>query len=223
MVQTCTCLPAACARRTRPGVAITHRPCRCGTCSAATRPRVSRSASRPLGSSRKAATSSGCAEVGDARAGQPPERVEAPGRERPDQHPVLDTALADERRQGRHGAVRLQVDVEAGQREGVEELGERRHPFPTADQRLPDLRAGEPRDGAAPVADPVEDQVVERQQRAVAGDVDVGLEVAVAQRRGVPEGRHRVLQALELGVVGAAAVGEGQHRRSWGLPGSSSR
>ena len=37
------------------------------------------------------------------------------------------------------------------------------------------------------VGDPVEDRVVEGEQDAVAGHVDVGLEVAVAEVDGVPE------------------------------------
>ena len=62
------------------------------------------------------------------------------------------------------------------------------------------------------VGDPVEHGVVEGEQHAVAGDVDVGLEVAVAEGDRVLERRQGVLEPLDLGVVGAAAVGEGQHR-----------
>ena len=64
-------------------------------------------------------------------------------------------------------------------------------------------------DLAGGVGDPVQDLVVEGQQDPVGGEVHVGLEVAVAQLDGVLEGRQGVLQPLDLGVVGPAAVGEG--------------
>jgi hypothetical protein len=57
---------------------------------------------------------------------------------------------------------------------------------------------------------------VEGQQHPVTGDVHVGLEVGVAQLDGVLEGRQGVLQALDLGVVGTAAVREGQHQPGTG-------
>ena len=62
------------------------------------------------------------------------------------------------------------------------------------------------------VGDPVEHRVVEGQQHAVAGGVHVGLEVAVAERDGVPEGVQRVLGAGDLGVQRTAAVGHRDHR-----------
>ena len=62
------------------------------------------------------------------------------------------------------------------------------------------------------VGDPVERLVVEGEQHAVTGGVDVGLEVAVAERDGVPEGVQRVLDAGDLRVQGAAAVGHRDHR-----------
>ena len=52
---------------------------------------------------------------------------------------------------------------------------------------------------------------MEGEQHAVAGHVHVGLEVVVAQRDRVLERRQGVLQARDLGVVGAAAVGEREH------------
>ena len=93
----------------------------------------------------------------------------------------------------------------------VEELGQGRHLLAAADQRAAYLLEGELRDRALAVGDPVEDAVVEGEQHAVGGDVDVGLEVVVAQRHRVLERRQGVLEALDLGVVGAAAVGEREH------------
>ncbi len=54
------------------------------------------------------------------------------------------------------------------------------------------------------IGDPVEAIVVERAQHTVGGDVHIGLEVAVAERDGRLEGRHRVLGP----VPGPAPVGE---------------
>ncbi len=51
--------------------------------------------------------------------------------------------------------------------------------------------------------------VVEGTQHAVGGDVDVRLQIAIAERDGCLEGRHRVLGP----VARSAAVGEGQHAR----------
>ena len=89
---------------------------------------------------------------------------------------------------------------------------ERRDPLAPADQRLGHLGPGQLRDRAAPVGDPVQHPVVEGQQHAVTRDVDVGLEVVVAERHGVLERRHGVLEALDLRVVGTAAVRERQDR-----------
>ncbi len=62
MVQTCTCRPAAWARRTNAGVTTTSGPRLCGTCSA-TGPRASSRASRLLGRPRNSAASRGWADV----------------------------------------------------------------------------------------------------------------------------------------------------------------
>ena len=86
----------------------------------------------------------------------------------------------------------------------------RRHPLATTDEGGLHLGVRRLGDVAGAVGDPVQHVVVEGEQDTVAGDVDVGLEVGVAETHGVTEGRHRVLQALDLGVVGTAAVGEGQ-------------
>ena len=67
-------------------------------------------------------------------------------------------------------------------------------------------------DAADTVADPVEQRVMERDEDAVAGQVDVGLEVAVPEGLRVPERGHRVLPADQVGVPCAPAVGERQHR-----------
>ena len=84
-----------------------------------------------------------------------------------------------------------------------------RHVRPSAQQvleqrnRLTTVDLGGPYDGPRqildhPVAvgDPIEHVVVEGEQHAVGGDVDVGLDVAVAERDRVLERRHRVLGDL---------------------------
>jgi hypothetical protein len=104
----------------------------------------------------------------------------------------------------------LDVDVEQGVRERLEQLTEGGDLLPATDPRLADLAEGQVGDGAHPVGHPVEHAVVERQQRAVLRDVDVGLEVGVAELHRVPERGQGVLEPLDLGVVGATPVGEGQ-------------
>ena len=84
------------------------------------------------------------------------------------------------------------------------------------DQRAANLLERQVRDRALLVGDPVQDAVVERQQHPVGGDVDVGLEVVVAQRDGMLERRQGVLQALDLGVVGARLdVRTRARRQAW--------
>lgn len=89
-------------------------------------------------------------------------------------------------------------------------LGEGRHGLAAADQRAAHLGVAQRADLAAVVGDPVEDAVVEREQHAVPRHVHVGLEIVVAEAGGMPEGGQRVLQALDLGMVGTATVREGQ-------------
>ncbi len=110
--------------------------------------------------------------------------------------------------------VGLEVDVEAGAREVLEQVGHH-----AGSARCPPIRAVgrstyvRSRDGAGARGDPVQDVVVEGQQHAVAGEVDVGLEVGVAERHGVLERGEGVLQADQVGVVRAAAVREREHGR----------
>jgi hypothetical protein len=65
---------------------------------------------------------------------------------------------------------------------------------------------GQVGDHAGAVGDAVEDVVVERDHDAVAGRVQVGLQVAVAEADRVLEGVQRVLVADQVRVLGAAAV-----------------
>src|SRR5207302_10552370 len=92
------------------------------------------------------------------------------------------------------------TDAGAAEREGGTAVGAECEP---GIGRL-DLGGGEGCDGAAAIGDPVEVVVVEGEDDAVAAEVQVGLQVAVADgdRRG--EGRHGVLGEL----AGTAAVGE---------------
>ena len=82
------------------------------------------------------------------------------------------------------GTVGLEVDVEAGFGQSVEEFGQRRDVVLARDasRRRPRRRTSS-RDGADAVGDPVEAIVVKGEQHAVTRGVDVSLEVDVAQRR----------------------------------------
>ena len=172
---------------------------------------MSSRASFPLGNSRNAATSHGCAEVGTRPSVNLRNIDEATPRERADQHPALIGSGREEVHQGGHRRLGLEVDVEPGVGEGVEQLGQRRHCLGAADQGARDLGVAELGDRAAQVGDPVEHGVVEGEQHTVAGGVDVRLEVAITQGDRVPERRHGVLEARDVGVMGAAAVRKGQH------------
>ena len=142
MVHTCTCLPAACARRTEPAVATTAAAARgAGPAAPTGRPRVSRSASRALGgSTTNATTSSGRADGGHPAAGAAAGTRAAGG---PTNEPTSTRsqrrARLDEVGERPDRAVGLDVDVEAGVGELVEQLGQRRDLLAAADQRAPHL------------------------------------------------------------------------------------
>ena len=61
-------------------------------------------------------------------------------------------------------------------------------------------------DRAAAVSDTVQTRIVERHQDAVASDVRIGLEIAIAERDGSRERRQRVLR----GLVRPTAMREGK-------------
>ena len=76
----------------------------------------------------------------------------------------------------------------------VQELFDR---FLPADQGLAHLVGGQLRDPSGAVRDPVQHRVVEEEHHPVRGGVYICFEVAVAQVDSSPEGRHRVLQAVQ--------------------------
>ena len=120
-------------------------------------------------------------------------------------------ALLDEapQRLGRAGGLEVDVEVDVGPR--VEHLGEQRHVAAVADLGVRHLGPRQVADPPVRVADPVEDGVVERDQLPVPRDVDVGLEVGVAQADGVAECGHGVLEPQVGCVERPAPVGQG-HR-----------
>ena len=210
-VHTWTGRPAACARRTSPRDAMVSPP-----------PAVRDLQGRHLAAGQQVGEPAARQEPeqhdldgrgggGHPAVGEPPERVEPLAAERAHQDPVPGVAFGHEVRERGDRPVRLQVDVEAGLGELVEELGEGRHLLAATDQRAAYLLEGQVRDRALLVGDPVQDAVVERQQHPVGGDVDVGLQVVVAERDRVLESGEGVLQALDLGVVGTAPVREREH------------
>ena len=222
IVHTCTWTPAACARRTSPRETTSSATAAVGHLQRH-RPPAGEPPGQPgAGGEHEGDHLERVGRGGDPASRAPAERVHPAAGERPDQHPVPRLALLDEPRERLDRALGLEVDVEPRAGEGVEELGQGRHPLAPADQRLLHLGVRRVRDAAGAVGHPVQDGVVEGQQHPVAGDVDVGLEVGVAQLDRVGERRERVLEALDLRVVGAAAVGEGQ-RASGVEVGRSSR
>jgi hypothetical protein len=134
------------------------------------------------------------------------EGLETPLGERADTDPVVGAGAVDQRGQGRRGPRRLEVDVEAGVGQLLEQVGHPRHGVGSGHPHLGELVGAQVRQPAGAVGEPVQPGVVEGQQRAVGGHVHVGLEVAVAQVEGVPEGVQRVLRAQQVGVQGATAV-----------------
>ena len=165
----------------------------------------------------------GCEPVdGDARAGWRPRRpgaepaaqpVQPADAERADADPVVRVVGRDRVGQQVDRRRRLGVDVEPG-------LGERRRTARRAVgigstppiRAVGDLGVRQLGDGADAVGDPVQPRVVEGQQHPVGGGVDVGLQVAVAERDRLGEGVPGVLPVQVGRVGGAAAVGEGGER-----------
>jgi hypothetical protein len=70
----------------------------------------------------------------------------------------------------------------------------------TVDPCLGNRRPGQLGDHADPVGDPVQPVVVEGDHDAIAGRVQVGLQVAVTESYRVLEGAQRVLVADVVGV-----------------------
>ena len=105
---------------------------------------------------------------------------------------------------GSTDASRLGVDVDPTSGQVLEELLEQRDRLGARHPRLATSFQVSSLMSAGAVGDPIESVVVEGDQHAVGGDVDVGLEVAVAEVDGVLECGERVLGC----VARPAAVGE---------------
>ena len=132
-VHTCTCLPAAWARRTRPRLATVSGPPAVRG-SGAPRPTARQPVGQtPAGQSRKAATSRGAAEVGTRPWVRRRNSPQTPSENEPTST-RSQPALLDEGGERGDRALGLEVDVEPGVREGVEQLGQGRHPLAPADE-----------------------------------------------------------------------------------------
>ena len=210
-VQTWTWRPTAWARRTSQREATTRGPRRLGTCRADGAARVTLRAS-PAGRATYAASSPGEAAVGTrGPARRRKRRILRPEKDATSTRSWSVVVVHEPRERG-DGGIRLEVDVEAL-------LGERRHQRGECGHRLAtphaDLRQRgglDARDRAGPVGDALEQGVVEGDEHTVARQVHVRLEVGVAERDGVGEGRRRVLEPDQVGVGRATAVGEREHR-----------
>ena len=197
------------------------RPRRCGTWSASPRPRSSR---RPGAAARTGSARPRPGRTTSRPAGRPARRNARSRRlgERPDARPGRGRRCA---RRGRRAAGTAASDLRSmlkrvrgkcSSRSAIRGIGSRPPIRASAQVDVRQRRRCVP----VLVGDPVEDVVVEGQQHAVAGEVHVGLEVAVAELHGVLERVQGVLQAREVGVVRAAAVRERQHRRPSSRPAS---
>jgi hypothetical protein len=127
--------------------------------------------------------------------------------------------LLDQLHEREHRRRGLEVDVEPAVGELLEQLGHRGDGVQVPDPGRRHLVGGELGEQTGTVGDPVERRIVEGEEHAVAGRVHVGLEVAVTQRDGVPEGVQGVLGAGDLRVQGATAVRHRQHRPGWVVDG----
>jgi hypothetical protein len=88
----------------------------------------------------------------------------------------------------------------------LEQLVQPRDRLVTVDPRLADLGPGQVGDRAAAIRDAVQPVVVERDHDAVAGRVQVGLQVPVAEVDGVLEGVQGVLVPDVVRVLRAAPM-----------------
>ena len=173
MVQTCTCIPAACARRTSAGVTTVSAPARgAGPGGRPAVPRVSQAGDAGAGSSRNAPPRAGDAEV----ATRPPVSARNARsrrrRERADQHPVRrprarSMKSASERRTAASDLRSMLKRASGNASNSSASVGTGSR---AADQGAPrPRRTSSVGDRARLVGDPVEDGVVEGQQHAVAG------------------------------------------------------
>ena len=124
--------------------------------------------------------------------------------ERSDTHAVDRSCRLDQLGQRLHGRFRFAVDVESRVGPALEQVAHQWDRFATVDAQRGQLGPRHVDDLTCVPARPREIGVVKRDQHAVRRDVDVGLEVAVAERHRVFERRHRVLRIF----AGPTAVSE---------------
>lgn len=111
----------------------------------------------------------------------------SPARERCDADPVLHTVVKDQISEWLDRRVGLGIDVDPGLREALQHLVEPQDRIRAGDARFGDLGPREVDDPSGAVGHAVELVVVERDQDAVGGGVNVGLEIAIPNLNGVPK------------------------------------
>ncbi len=146
----------------------------------------------------------------ESRTGEGPHPRQPLVGERPDADAVDRTVVTQGLHECHHAVVGLGVDVEAGVRERLEQLGERGDGVSVAEAGRRDVGGVQLGDRPARVRDPIEDVVVERHQHAVGAQVDVGLEVAEPLGPRGAERGHGVLG----GRLGATPVRHGDRPRT---------
>src|SRR4051794_2003095 len=130
--------------------------------------------------------------------------------ERSDTHAVMPLGADDELDHGLDGPGRLQVDVETGSREGLEQVDEARDRLAATDEHRAYVGVRQIAQPLRRTGHPLQHGIVEGDQLSVVGRVHVGLQVAVAEGRRVLEGEHGVLETGYVRMAGSAAVGEGE-------------
>ena len=113
--------------------------------------------------------------------------------ERADAHPLDRTGAREQSGQRLDHCVTLRVDVHPLTREGGQQLVEQDHGARAPDSRLADLGERALVDAPVAVGDPIEPLVVERDDMSVAGEVNICLEIAKAERHRMGERLHGVL------------------------------
>ena len=108
--------------------------------------------------------------------------------------------------EGAYDPIVFGIDVDASFREGVEEFVQSGNVLHAADPCLGYLGGRTFRDDTGPIGHSVQRVIVEGQDDAVSGEVDVGLQIAVAKGDSVGEGGQAVLRMF----LGTTPVGEGQ-------------
>lgn len=102
---------------------------------------------------------------------------------------------------------RLDVDVDPGVGEGVEQFVHGGDRLAATDPRRGHLPPGQIRDCPDPVGHSVQVLVVEGHQSPVAGRMDIGFQISKPQLDGGPEGREGVFDPDVGRVSGTASMG----------------